>query len=394
MPAPLLAKSLERVAQTLGTSDVSDADLLSRYVAGSQDAFAALVRRHGPMVLGVCHRILPQQDVDDAFQATFLVLLRKARSIRPRSMLGNWLYGVAHQTAIRSRATLAKRRSREVLVAAPPERPVQDACSLDAAGVLDAELNRLPAPLRVAIVTCDLEGKTRKEAAQQLGWPEGTVAGRLARARALFAERLRRKGVALAGGTISAILTKDVSAVPPRLVDAVLTSAAGSVSMPVAALAKGVLTAMLLKKLKVGLFVLVVFALIGVGGAYLQTLAQGPLIGEPPQAEDRLGGLLMVQRELCRRQYLERKIALSQDRVMSGPHIHEVSMRLLQAELDWADHRKMDRMPVFQSHLERMQEIKRYYDSKTPGAVKVLDGVEVSYYVLDAEIRLEKARIK
>ena len=149
-------------------------------------AFEALVRRHGPMVLGVCRRVLRNHhDAEDAFQATFLVLVRKAASIVPREMVANWLYGVAYRTALKARSMIARQRVRErqVTEMPEPEAAEPDDCWRDLQPLLDQELSRLPDKYRVPIVLCDLEGKTGKEAARQLGWPEGTVASRLARGR-------------------------------------------------------------------------------------------------------------------------------------------------------------------------------------------------------------------
>src|SRR5260370_18701106 len=131
------------------------------------------------MVWGVCRRVLrSHQDAEDAFQATFLVLVRKAGSVRKREMVGNWLYGVAHQTALKARATATKQFARERQVVDMPEPAVKEIdLSCEFQGVLDQELSRLPEMYRVGIVLCDLEGKTRKEAARQLGLPEGTLAG-------------------------------------------------------------------------------------------------------------------------------------------------------------------------------------------------------------------------
>ena len=156
-----------------------------------------------PPLLGNYH------DAEDAFQATFLVLVRKAASIVPREMVGNWLYGVAHQTALKARATAAKRKGRERQVTDMPEPAVagQDLWP-DLQPLLDQELSRLPDKYRAVIVLCDLEGKTRKEAARQLGVPEGTVASRLARARAMLAKRLARRGVTVSGGALAAVLSE------------------------------------------------------------------------------------------------------------------------------------------------------------------------------------------
>src|SRR5262249_12607774 len=150
---------------------LTDGQLLGRFIERRDEAaFAALVRRHGAMVWGVCRRVLGEHhDVEDAFQAAFLVLVRKAASIVPQEMVGNWLYGVAYQTALRARAARAKRRTRErQLMQMPEPTAAEPTLWRDLKPVLDQELSRLPAKYRVAIILCDLEGKTRREAARQL----------------------------------------------------------------------------------------------------------------------------------------------------------------------------------------------------------------------------------
>src|SRR4051794_32710136 len=189
----------------------TDGQLLADYLSRRDEAaVAALVRRHGPMVWGVCRRILcNHHDTEDAFQTTFLVLLRRAASIASRELLANWLYGVAHQTALKARATTAKRRSRERQLATLPEPAVLEPDrGRDLQPLLDQALCRLPDKYRSVIVLCDLEGKSRKEAARQLGCPEGTVAGRLARARAMLAKRLAGHGAVLADGALAAVLSR------------------------------------------------------------------------------------------------------------------------------------------------------------------------------------------
>src|SRR5262249_51181418 len=155
-------------------------------------AFAALLRRHGPMVLGVCRRLVSNaSDAEDAFQATFLVLARKAASVVPRELVGNWLYGVAYRTALKAEALSARRRAVERQVEAVPDPPTSpEQVGRDLRPLLDRELERLPAKYRVPVVLCDLEGRTRREVAGQLGIPEGTLSSRLAAARKLLAGRL------------------------------------------------------------------------------------------------------------------------------------------------------------------------------------------------------------
>src|SRR5262252_3042592 len=168
---------IEHIRRVVGDG-LRDGELLGRYVDRRDDAaLAALVNRHGPMVWGVCRRHLSHHDAEDAFQATFIVLVRKAASIARREAVGNWLYGVAHQTALQARRSAARRRAREVQVTEMPDtEAVQQDRWPDLQPLLDQELSRLPDHHRAVIVLSDLEGKSRKEVAQLLGLPEGTVA--------------------------------------------------------------------------------------------------------------------------------------------------------------------------------------------------------------------------
>jgi RNA polymerase sigma factor (sigma-70 family) len=268
---------------------LTDGQLLGCFIEHRDEtAFAALVKRHGPMVWGVCRRLLPHHDAEDAFQATFLVLVRKAASIMPREMVANWLYGVAHQTALHSRRTAARRRTRERQVTQMPEPAVAEHDLWhDLQHLLDQELARLPDKYRVAIVLCDLEGKTRKEAARQLGCPEGTLAARLARGRVMLAKRLARHGLAVSGGALAAALSQQAASagVPTSVVSSTIkastlvaageAAAAGAFPAKVAALTEGVMKAMLLTKLKIATVVVFLIAVVGVaawaGGSTVAT---------------------------------------------------------------------------------------------------------------------------
>src|SRR5262249_4440452 len=163
-------------------------ELLERFLARRDEAaFADLVRRHGPMVLGVCRRVLRHEaDAEDAFQATFLVLAKKARTVRPRGAAGNWLYGVAQNTAGEAKAMNLRRRQKEREAGVVPRQAAPEEVWRDLLPRLDQELPALPDKYRTPIVLCDLEGRTIREAARQLGWPQGTVATRLTRGRALL----------------------------------------------------------------------------------------------------------------------------------------------------------------------------------------------------------------
>ena len=166
---------------------LTDGQLLGRFAATRDEAsFTALVRRHGPMVLGVCRRVLGDfHDAEDAFQATFLVLARKAASVVKRESVSCWLHGVAYHTALRAGAAIGRRRTRERQVENMPHPEVMPTEARDWLPLLDRELNRLPEKYRTAIVVCDLEGRTRREAARQLRITEGTLSSRLARGRTL-----------------------------------------------------------------------------------------------------------------------------------------------------------------------------------------------------------------
>ncbi len=303
MPRVLIETVIRHLHGLAGPGDgPSDGQLLERFVATRDEAaFAALVRRHGPMVLGVCRRVLQNaHDAEDAFQATFLVLVRKAGSLRRPELLPNWLYGVAYRTALAARSAAARRRVKERHMARP--EALEETVREDLRPLLDQELSRLPDAYRAAVVLCDLEGKSRKEAAAQLGWPEGTVAGRLARARGLLAGRLARRGVTVSGAALAATLARETAraALPAPLVSSTVQaarlfaagSAAGSASAP-AALAEGVLQAMVFRTqaraATAGLLALAVF-LTGVGLPAFWTLGEEPGVSRAADLPARVKG--------------------------------------------------------------------------------------------------------
>jgi RNA polymerase sigma factor (sigma-70 family) len=264
---------------------LTDGQLLECFLSRRDDAaLAALVRRHGPMVWGVCRRAVPDyHDAEDAFQAVFLVLVRRAASVVPRERVASWLHGVAYQTARKARATAARRRARERQVSTMPE-PLSRPHDLwhDLRPVLDEELNRLPDRYRAVLLLCDLEGRTRREAARQLGVPEGTVMGWLARARLALAKRLARHGLAVSGGALAAVLAeRAASGVPPAVVSnaiQVAGLAAEGTAVPVraAALAEGVSRAMVLTRIKVITAGLLLIGILGIGVALRPLAARMP----------------------------------------------------------------------------------------------------------------------
>ncbi len=260
-------------------TDQTDRDLLEQFVAGSDaDAFEALVRRHGPLVLSVCRRVLTRtQDIEDAFQATFLVLVRRASSLSRPELLGNWLYGVAYRTALKARANAARRQDHERRAADMPRgEPILETAWQEVRAVLDEELSRLPAKYRAPLVLCYLEGKTNEEAARLLGWPKGSISGRLAVGRQRLRRRLERRGLALSVGLLAFLLGQRARAeIPATLLGATLKSAQayGSgqalalvVRPPVADLTGQMLHALWLRYLRrIGLTLLAA-GLVAVGG--------------------------------------------------------------------------------------------------------------------------------
>src|SRR5262249_15344172 len=239
----------------------TDGELLAAFVErGSEVAFGELLRRHGPMVWGVCRRVTADHhDAEDAFQVSFLVLVRKGATVLPRELVGNWLYGVAYQTALKARALAARRKAREKQVTMMPEAGVATPePEGDLRELLDRELSRLPEKYRAALVLCDLQGRPRKEVARQLGVPEGTVAARLARSRQMLARRLARYGLVVSMPALTAILSQTVLAALPasvacsavRLGSLLALGEATSGVPRLAALEEGVLKAMFPSKLK------------------------------------------------------------------------------------------------------------------------------------------------
>jgi RNA polymerase sigma factor (sigma-70 family) len=209
------------------SEDPTDRELLDRFT-GAQDetAFETLVQRHGPMVLSVCARVLDRpHDAEDAFQATFLILVRKARSLHNPELLGNWLYGVAYRVARKARAQAARRcqHERQAVPMASAD-PLREVSWRELRSVLDRELQVLPRKYRAPLVLCYLEGLTNEEAARRLGWPAGSISYRLARGREMLRQRLSQGNRALPAGAFAQLLTEHAGglAVPAGLLDATI----------------------------------------------------------------------------------------------------------------------------------------------------------------------------
>jgi RNA polymerase sigma factor (sigma-70 family) len=266
-----LVGHLRRWAEPLGSPGPTDRQLLERFAAHrEEDAFAELVRRHGPMVLGVARRVLGDaHDAEDVFQAVFLVLARKAGAVAWQESVGGWLYPVVRHLAMKLRGGRERRKARETQVSTMTPTDAVPVSDPDLRNVLDEELERLPEHHRSVVVLCYLEGRTQREAAEHLGLSPGEVRGRLERARKRLRVRLVRRGLALSAGAVATLTAPQaLAAVPAESVElatraatwfAAHTATVGPVSARAVALARGVLGTMLnakLKRLLLGVFVL------------------------------------------------------------------------------------------------------------------------------------------
>lgn len=259
---------------------VPDGLLLERYASQRDEAaFAALVQRYGPLVLGVCERVLPDgNDAEDAFQATFLVLVRKAGSLDRRGTLSHWLYTVAYRTAVKLKIRAARRRAREKQGLDMPATQTANENWKDLRPVLDEELNRLPAKYRAPLVLCYLEGKTHLQAARDLGWPSGSVSRRMGRAREMLRQRLMRRGVAVSTALLFSLMARNAkaAALSPKLAAATVKAAmafkvgtgalTGLVSARVAGLARDVLLTTAASKATLGSVILPALVALGLTG--------------------------------------------------------------------------------------------------------------------------------
>ena len=273
-----MATTYSSTAPPRSVDDVSDGHLLDLFIRHKDEsAFAELVHRHGRMVLGVCQRVLDNpHDAEDCFQAAFLVLVRKATMIHPREMVGNWLYGVAYRTALEAKKMAARRRNRERKKFDMPRPDADTDRWRELQPLLDQELTRLPEKYRFVLIACDIEGRTRKDVAQSMALPEGTVASRLARARTMLAKRLTRRNLAISTALLATLLSDKASAafVPATLTASTASTAAqlaagksipGLANANVLALMSAVVKSMLLVKLRIASAVLVVLAVLGLG---------------------------------------------------------------------------------------------------------------------------------
>jgi RNA polymerase sigma factor (sigma-70 family) len=280
-------RQIHHLADGRRAGEWSDGQALERFVAAREEAaFCTLLERHGPLVWGVCRRVLKHlQDAEDAFQATFLVLAQRAGSIRKPDSVGSWLYGVAYHIALEARGRQLRRGTRERQVPNMPHPPSPaDTSWTQLEPVLDEELHRLPEKYRRPLVLCYLEGKSYRETAEELGWPLGSTSKRLARGRELLRRRLTRRGVTLSATVLGAVLTSRAApAVPAALVHAAVKAGlllvagkpfAGVVSAHALCLFQKAPQGMFLTKLKIATALVLLL-----GGLGLGTLAL-PAVGK------------------------------------------------------------------------------------------------------------------
>jgi RNA polymerase sigma factor (sigma-70 family) len=295
--ASALLRQVRGLVAAQAADAAPDADLLERFRGGADvTAFGALVRRHGPMVLRVCRRVLGDaHDAEDAFQATFLVLAQKAGAIRKGASVASWLRGVAYRVAGKARARAA--RPRPTCGAAAAQGDTADEVSWrEVRAVLDAELGRLPEECRAPLVLCYLEGLTQDEAARRLGWTGRTLRRRLGQGRRLLRVRLERRGLALSAGLAAVLLSEATApaALPPALADAAVRAAKGMIPTHIAALARGAV-GVGCGKVKLAATLLLAAGLLGGAGA-----AARQLLAARPPAEDRAEAPLAAEGEARR----------------------------------------------------------------------------------------------
>jgi RNA polymerase sigma factor (sigma-70 family) len=426
---------LRRLSGSL-LGETADEQLLQRFVTQKDEtAFEALVRKYGPMVLGVCRRILNNpHDAEDAFQATFLVLVRKAASLSTPQLLANWLYGVAYRTALKARTAAAQRLFHEQQAMSIQAEPPANESSDELRAVIDDEVNRLPSKYRTPVILCYLTGKTNEEAARQLGCATGTIFSRLARARDMLRSRLARRGIMLSAAGLATVFGESAAAavVPPSLAEATVKAAlvladgkavaAGLISSSVLALTKGVQQAMFMNTLKVILAVGLAVAVVGGTGLAVIALAYdsskqekdkekaSAQPGKAPNTDKEKPALnfksttdsrsklelsdnvklnrLMKERVEAARGEVEARTKEFETGRGTLDFLMGASRRLLVAEWEMSD-KKEDQLAALGAHLGRMLAVEKLNQDFFRRRI-VQDVQQSKYYRLEAEIWLEK----
>jgi RNA polymerase sigma factor (sigma-70 family) len=407
-----VAENLRKaLAPDAGTAP-SDADLLRRWMEDrDQAAFELLVYRHGPMVLATCRRVLRDaHEAEDATQAAFLALARKAGSIARREAVAGWLYRVAYRAALQARDRLARRPAQaERALQAATVVPSDDLVWRDLRPVLDGEVARLPTKLRVAFVLCHLEGRSNEEAAGELRCPVGTVLSRLARARERLRFRLSRRGLALSAGAVAAASAHAVT--PAALAASTVRAAmlfvsegagAAGLSPDVACLAQGLLRDMTMTKLRTMAAVLlaVLGAGVGTGVAFGLKAVEQPGAAERPkeaagqraQAEGAEAALKKALVEEARKVYEQdvRQLKVAFD--IAAEDVYRWSRRWLEAQMDLAVN-KEERMAALRDHLGRMKDLEKVMTAAArAGQRREADAAAGRYYRAQAELWLARAK--
>lgn len=292
----VVLRYLRGIIRRQGGGGVSDGQLLERFVKERDEtAFEVLVWRHGPMVLALGQRLLHNaHDAEDVLQATFLTLVRKASSIGDGESLSSWLYKVAYRIALRSQARAAKMKTEgRLLEEVPAPETADDSTWRELRSLLDAAIQRLPEKYRTAIILCDLQGKTHREAAEQLGCAVGTISTRVTRAREMLRKRLSHRGMALSLGVLSAALAQRIASAMPAVLTAATVRAAASfvsegsttgiVSANVVELIEGANQAMFMTRFKMAALLLLALGGVAVGvGVTARREAPAPATEPPP----------------------------------------------------------------------------------------------------------------
>lgn len=399
-----VVRTLRQIATpVLGT----DSDLLRTFaLRRDAGAFAELVRRHGPMVLGVCRWVLRNStDADDAFQATFLVLFRKAGSLRHPEQLAGWLYPVAFRTARKLRATLLSQQSRQVeLFEIPSGESPAEFVWKELRPIFDDELSQLPEKLRLPAVLCLLEGCSKRDAARTLGWPEGTLSVRLQRARERLRSRFTKRGLTLSCSSLAVALFEGAGAA--AVSDGLLASTIHMTKGPLAsasiqALADGVTQAMFVSKLKTLAAGVLMAGVIGTGTTAVLVPGSGPgqiVAGEPakeatkgkspgPLSDDARLEAKSVQLEIGHlRSQLEAERARAAKADRSAKDIEE---KLRAAEI-----RRVTILRDQIAELKRLIALKNAKQDDVDRAVVALSEAEKELKKLDSEVKLDPDRVK
>jgi RNA polymerase sigma factor (sigma-70 family) len=428
-PTTSVLRFLRRLVAVRADSKTTDGELLARFTTHRDEAaFAELLRRHGPMVLGVCRRVLRNvHDVDDAFQATFLVLVRKAGSLSTPEAVGNWLHGVAYRTALKARTAAVRRRQCEQDMADVPAPEASDAVLWSSLRpVLDEEIQRLPAHYRTAFVLCHLEGMTNDEAARCLGCPTGTILSRLSRARERLRARLTRRGITLSTAALGAVVMDQAAAAPvPDVLNATtlgssltlaVTGRVGDLVSPhVITLMEGVLQAMFMRKLKIVAAPLALVLAAGGGALGYQRLAAQPPPAQKPQdvsSRDQAppagrdgAGLADVQLQKKLKGLMENRLDAAKEmwraraeELVAGRTTVDVlltaSDRVTKAQLEMATS-EADRLKILETQVQRLQKVQTILEVRfNTGKENIANVAQARCERYDAEIALERFRAK